>query len=318
MAQTTLFQRLGLEINSFLDKAADKTVIDKIDTLGLVIASCVLISIIYQGLEVMYGRTQEPMRTILWNIFTKAVICSICLGGGAYIAIITDAFKGLNAWAGGGDLGLYKSIDSLVDIADKISNVILKNHEYVGGLYALLFWAGFLIGLLPAFFTVLGTSLTLSILILVFPLAFICFLYKQTRQISIQWFNLFLANVFTVFFVGLFMKVVVEIMGAWIPSIAKGVDTTKVIIYMLVVGLTMGSLLSLAKGLAQGLAQVSFDTAVGSAIGSSMRGAGAVAGGMGYAAYKYGQFLRAPGANGVVSRMGQAMGRSIGKRLYRR
>ena len=146
MSGSTLFQDLGKEINVFLDKAADKTVTDKIDTLGLVIASCVLISIIYQGLEVMYGRTQEPMRTILWNIFTKAVICSICLGGGAYIAIITDAFKGLNAWAGGGDLGLYKSIDSLYGVAHKISDTILKNHEYVGGLYALLFWAGFLIG----------------------------------------------------------------------------------------------------------------------------------------------------------------------------
>ena len=317
MSGSTLFQDLGKEINVFLDKAADKTVTDKIDTLGLVIASCVLISIIYQGLEVMYGRTQEPMRTILWNIFTKAVICSICLGGGAYIAIITDAFKGLNAWAGGGDLGLYKSIDSLYGVAHKISDTILKNHEYVGGLYALLFWAGFLIGLLPAFFTVLGTSLTLSILILVFPLAFICFLYKQTRQISIQWFNLFLANVFTVFFVGLFMKIVTEIMSKWIVGIS-GDQTIRVIFQMFVIGLTMGSLLSLAKGLAQGLAQVSFDTAVGSAIGSSMRGAGAVAGGMGYAAHKYGQFLRAPGANGVVSRMGQAMGRSIGKRLYRR
>ena len=56
MSGSTLFQDLGKEINVFLDKAADKTVTDKIDTLGLVIESCVLISIIYQGMAGLRSR----------------------------------------------------------------------------------------------------------------------------------------------------------------------------------------------------------------------------------------------------------------------
>lgn len=313
------FQALGYQINLFLREATSSSVVDKIDLFGVVIGSAIIVSILYQAVEIIMGRNQAPVNNLIWDMSKKFAICSICIGGSTYVLMITDALKEIHDWFGGGSGGLYGDIDRLVDMAMKISSSILKEHNWFGGVYAILFWVGFLMALLPAFLTVLTTSLTVSILILVFPLALMSLMYKQTSQIFVQWLNMFIANTLTVFFISIFMGVVIKILNNWMPAIKNG-ETVMIIFYMFVLGATMGQFLSLAKSLAQSLAQISFDTAT-SAMGMGvMRSAGMASGGIAYGAYRYGKFLATGGIsqNTMTARAGQAIGKGIAKRFYKK
>ena len=175
-----------------------------------------------KGYAVLFGRSNEPVRDLIWEFAVKLIIIAVATNYGGWLDAIKYAMEGLHEWASGG-VNLYSALDDNWDstwdlctiVFDKASWKGLKIDAILGILFII---TAFFIAVLPAFFTVVITDFTLQILLMIAPLMIFAKLYDWIKEMFTQWLSLFFTNLLTVLFVGLVLSILQNEITNYISS----------------------------------------------------------------------------------------------------
>lgn len=284
-ASIPFFSKLGTSINAFLEVVTADALKSQAHDLGGIVALALTVVILWKSLEVILGKVQDPMREVLWDLFTKSVVVSFCLNADGWLSLVGETMKGINEWAGGGSLGLYTKLDELTEMTRTLA-VYMDDQAptMTGWFFSALPWIGFGIGVIPAFVMCLTTGLMLAALITIAPLVFFCLLFNILKEVFKSWLNLILANTIAVIFAALFLQVIINVMKKWLSALpTSGADLFLIGFMMIVLGILMSTFLAIARDISKALAAVSFESAMhsnfGKALGDSGKVAGTTAGG---------------------------------------
>jgi len=276
----TFFSDLGTTINDFLNIVTADALKSQAHDLGGIVALALTVVILWKSLEVILGKVQDPMREVLWDLFTKSVVVSFCLNADGWLSLVSETMKGINEWAGGGALGLYTKLDELTEMTRTLA-VYMDDQAptMTGWFFSALPWIGFGIGVIPAFVMCLTTGLMLAALITISPLVFFCLLFNILKEVFKSWLNLILANTIAVIFASLFLQVIINVMKKGLSGFPNSSGDLLLIGFMtIVLGILMTAFLAIAREISQALAAVSFESAMNSNFGKALNNTGKAAG----------------------------------------
>lgn len=299
------FQDLESYINNLFSILENSSVQGRISQLGTLIAITMTLFVMYKGFQILFGKSKDPIRELIWDLIMKAIVITFALNVGGWLDLVINAMKGLYEWAGGGT-NLYAQLDSIFDKTRELADIVYDKagsgitDAIVGTVYMILVYIGFLIGILPSLIIIITTTFTLKLLILVAPLMFFSLMYGWTKNMFTQWLSLVFANTFTVLFVATFFGSVITIFQDFIVhSQGSETDPAPIVLQVIVTGVVLSMLVGISKVLAERLAQASMESAMSSKFGQALAQSGAVAGGMaatpymaGRGAYKLGKYLK--------------------------
>lgn len=299
------FKDLESWINNLFNILETSSVQSKISQLGTLIAISITLFVMYKGFQILFGKSKDPIRELIWDLTMKAIIITFALNVGGWLDLVINAMKGLYEWAGGGT-NLYSQLDLIFDKTRELADIVYDKagsgltDAIVGTVYMILVYIGFLIGILPSLIIIITTTFTLKLLILIAPIMFFSLMYGWTKNMFTQWLSLVFANTFTVLFVATFFGSVITIFQDFIVhSQGSETDPAPIVLQVIVTGIVLSMLVGISKVLAERLAQASMESAMSSKFGQALAQSGAVAGGMvatpymaGRGAYKLGKYLK--------------------------
>lgn len=265
-----MFTTLGNSIDSILAFIQANVLNNKIQDLLHLFSLYILISITIKGYKCLSGKTNDPVRELIWDMVTKAIIIAFCTNANGWLTLVIEALKEFHNFAGGGD-NMYASLDILYNDVVKLSNIVYDKGNFASGMAgSILVNIGFGSAILPSVIIIAIISLSQAILLMITPLAFYCLLYPQFKNVFTQWLSMLLSNTFSLIFINLFFNAVRRQINAFIIDLSNtsSPDSINIGYQMLMMGIVLGCLIYLSRSLAEKLAQVSIDTTTSGAIAS--------------------------------------------------
>ncbi|RXK13233.1 conjugal transfer protein TrbL [Halarcobacter mediterraneus] len=283
-----MFVSIGDEIDdifSLIDSAATS---DLMTELSILFSISITIMITIKGYAILAGKTQDPIREILWDLVLKAVIITFALNIGGWLTMVIDAMNGIHQWAGG-RVSLYAEMDQLFAKAKEVANMAYeKGNMFSGTIALLLVYLGFFIGAIPALIITIVTSFTLKILVMIAPFMFFALFYGWLKNMFTQWLSLFFANTLAVLSVTLIFSAVVNKFENFIShsgnSINNGLDPFYVGVQVIIVGVLLVVLVYVAYHIAEKVATVSMESVMKSSFGRTLQDGKNIGGASGSAA----------------------------------
>ncbi|MFZ7216084.1 type IV secretion system protein [[Pasteurella] aerogenes] len=251
-------------------------------TLFTVIGVSLTIYFLGKGFAVMAGKIEAPATALIYDFATKMIIVAFMMNYGGYLdnalSIIDDLKTSLTGFSGNGIAGLMDDqLELGADIAGQLFD--LDQSEYVpleGSIASMFAWIGVAVSLFVPFFIFITTTITLKLLTVTAPIFIFCLLYNFLRNTFNQWLQLILANILTVVFIGVSLRMGMSFFGKNITDLlvqASDINLIRVGFYILGFGLFMGFLSWLSLNYASQIASVSVE---GVAYSAGLRGIGGV------------------------------------------
>lgn len=308
MDNLDLFSSVGIVIDGFLIKLQAMSLSPQVKALQATIGIAITLTILYKGYMVWAGKSQDPVRELAWDLGKKAFILSIAMGYGQWINLSVDAVRGIYEWAGGGN-AFYNQLDNLLSAFYNQIQFLwawAQDHSGISKVAAFLQALLLIVVMsicffaiaLELFFSIVACSVTNTFLIVVFPLAILCFMFNQTKNAFTQWCSMLMSNTFQLLFLFMFLKLSQKlIIGIYAPP--KEGDFMNFLpqtFEILVMSFLIVQIVKVLKELAQKMGGVTLDTAIS---GAGLMGA------VGNAAAK------APTVAGGATRMAAGAGGSI-------
>ncbi|MCR8708814.1 type IV secretion system protein [Campylobacter sp. RM5063] len=208
--QGNFFTELGNATHVILEVVRNAALSEKMTQLAVLFSITLVITIMYKGYEILFGRSQSPTKEVMWDLAAKAMIITFALNIGGWLTLVINAMDGFHEWAGG-SLSMYKQIDFIFNevrnLADSIWAKASGFSIIVAAFSIAMIYTGFGIAVLPALVVINATAFTQTILVIAAPLMFYCLLYKSTKNVFTQWLALLISNTLLVLFMSLFFKV---------------------------------------------------------------------------------------------------------------
>ncbi|OBV30142.1 hypothetical protein BKN38_05245 [Helicobacter sp. CLO-3] len=326
--KTDIFTGIGYIVNNLLDNIQQISLDDKMQQLQLLVSAIITLTIMYKGYMVLAGKSQDPIRELVWDLGRKAFILSFAMGAGAWLNYSIEAVKGIYEWAGGG-IGFYEKLDGLVDSVLSYMEVLWKEAPMrlapLTALMVVIIGICFVAITLELFFSIIACSVSNTFLIIVLPLALFCLMWNQTKQVFTQWCQLLLSNTFTLLFLFMFLSfcqsALEQIFDYKKLEEFKMVNMFLQVFEVVLICFVLVQIIKVIKSLAQNLAQVSLDSAMsgvgasqmaGAVLGGASKGAGKAA--MGAAGGAAGQSLgSALKSGGLAGAAGNLAAKGLGK-----
>lgn len=127
-----MFTGIGYTIENLLSNLQQMSLNNKMQQLQLIVSAIITLSIMYKGYMVLAGKSQDPIRELVWDLGRKAFILSFAMGAGVWLNYSIEAVKGIYEWAGGG-IGFYQQLDGLVDAVLKYMASLWKESGMSAG-----------------------------------------------------------------------------------------------------------------------------------------------------------------------------------------
>lgn len=277
-----LFSSVGITIDGMLSLLQSMSLSPQVKALQATIGLAITLTILYKGYMVWAGKSQDPMRELAWDLGKKAFILTIAMGYGQWVNLSIDAVKGIYEWAGGGS-AFYSQLDGLLSAFYDQVITLLNWASNQGGLknigLALGSWLQaigmivvmsicFFAIVLELVFSIVACSVTNTFLIIVFPLAILCFMFNQTKNAFTQWCSMLMSNTFQLLFLFMFLKASQKIiMGIYSPppQNAEFINFLGHTFEILVMSFLLVQVVKVLKELAQKMGGVTLDTAISGA-----------------------------------------------------
>lgn len=325
----TIFATVGNIVENILKAIQNTSLTTKFMQLQSVVGILIVLSIMYKGYQTLAGKTQDPIRDLVWDIARKLMILTFVLNVNGWLTSSISALKGIYEWAGGGT-GFYVRLDSvtssfveaLIGVWDRFNGF----DAIIGCFICFFMLISFLSIMITFAFTVIAASMTNTFLIIALPLALFCFMYENTRQVFVQWCNMFISNIFLLLFMTCFIDFLVNnLVGIYAASNEINKKDASIWIAILQPIFLSGILIvciQVIKTLASNLAQVSLDSAGASATQGFLGSMGKTAGGAARGAGKFGlgmvsgnmsKAMERGGAAGVAGQLLRQAGRGTKK-----
>lgn len=275
--QIDLFSSVGIIIEGLLQKLQSMSLSPQIQALQHTIGIAITITILYKGYMVWAGKSNDPVRELALDLGKKAFILTIALGYGQWVNLSINAVRGIYEFAGGGS-AFYNELDNLLNafyaqvkhmIAWQQSKSALEAMS--AALQALLIIVVmsicFLALTLELIFAIVACSVTNTFLIIVFPLAFLCFMFNQTKNAFTQWCSMLMSNTFQLLFLFMFLKASQSlILDIYKPPEKDGfIEFIGYTFEILIMSFLLVQVVKVLKELAQKMGGVTLDTAISGA-----------------------------------------------------
>ena len=272
MDDSVFFQKLGEFVASIflnLEKGASSMMFQQIIFL---VSITFTIQIMLKGYAILFGKSNEPVRELIWEFGMKMFIIAIATNLGGWLTLVTDAMNGLHEWAGGG-ISLYAELDRYFTEAGKLADAVEDKGNMVSGFfYSLIVYVGFIFGAIPAFLVIVITDLTLKILIMLAPFMLFAKMYGWLQEMFTQWLKMFFTNTLTVLIVSLLLSSTIEKIREFQIALTEMVSDTStflICIQVLIIGILIGGLVKVATTVAKEIGVVSIDSMSKNALSNS-------------------------------------------------
>ncbi|MCV3498478.1 type IV secretion system protein [Campylobacter lari] len=268
--QGNFFTELGNATHVILEVVRNAALSEKMTQLAVLFSITLVITIMYKGYEILFGRSQSPTKEVMWDLAAKAMIITFALNIGGWLTLVINAMDGFHEWAGG-SLSMYKQIDIIFnEVRNLADNIWAKASGFdtvIAGITIIIVYIAFGIAVLPALVVINATAFTQTILVIAAPLMFYCLLYKSTKNVFTQWLALLISNTLLVLFMSLFFKVFAKEIYAFVYETSKQYSNGNVDSFFIGVRMTFSSVLLVAmvfvaKVFAEKVGSVALDSAM--------------------------------------------------------
>ncbi len=273
------FTNIGKIIDSIFDLVENAGASNLMNQLTVLFSISITITIMIKGYQFLAGKSQEPVKDLIWDISLKMIIITFALNIGGWLDLVTNAMEGINQWAGGGQ-SLYAEMDKLFAKTRDLANIIKDKGSWGGGAVGrIIVYIGFAIGALPALIIIITTSFTLKVLIMIAPFMIFALFYGWLKNMFTQWLSLFFANTLTVLIVTLIFNAVIKKFNYFIgfsSNLVKNdsLDVIFVAMQVVILGILLSVLIGIARSIAKEIATVSIEGVMASQMGQSLKNSG--------------------------------------------
>lgn len=277
------FQHIGDQIDSIFvimeNSATNSTLLHQ---LTVIISISITLTVMIKGYAALAGKSQDPIRELMWDMVIKMVIIVFVLNIDGYLTMVLRAMEGIQQWASGGE-SIYAKLDELFGKTNELADYLYRStpNTFGGALSGVLAKAlayiGFALGVLPALIVVIVTSFTLKIVLILAPFMFFALLYGWLKNMFSQWLSLFFSNILTVLIVTLVLNALIDQMSGFIDYQKGGVgslDAIMIGLQVLIFGIILSVLINIAKAIAEKIATVSIEGIGQSGLGNPAGKAG--------------------------------------------
>lgn len=275
---TAIFQSIGNVVEKSFDILREASLNEKFIELQAIIASLIVISIMYQGYLTMAGKQQDPIRELVWDIARKMFILCFVLNVNGWLDSSIEALGAIYEWAGGGSV-FYEKLDNLTNAFFKSINTIWGKHNgldaIIGCFICFFMIIAFLAIILTFAFSIIKTSIANTLLIIVLPLALICFMYQSTKQMFQQWLQMFFSNIILLILLTSFIDFVCGNLTNLYSPQNESKNVFIMILFPILISAILITIVGTIESVASNLAQVSLDSSANISRGMGMMGAGA-------------------------------------------
>ena len=286
---TTIFSEIQSGVDEILKIFTDATLNEKFTWVQGSLAAILTVVIMYKGFQTLAGRTQSPIKELVWDISKKLLIMMFVLNINGWFTQSKELCDAFYNWASGGE-NFYGKLDAITEKYIQAMNSfyravdlpIFGDAVVVGPLWCMIcLTIGFIFITLAFAFTLITAQLTNTLLIFVLPIALFGLMLERTKQMFGQWLNMFISNLIVLILYSSLANLVIRVfektftitgeISANYPFYSKGISILLTSI-MLVVAIKM------VVQIAQGLASVSLDSGAGAAAAGVMGSTGAAVG----------------------------------------
>ena len=286
---TTIFSEIQSGVDEILKIFTDATLNEKFTWVQGSLAAILTVVIMYKGFQTLAGRTQSPIKELVWDISKKLLIMMFVLNINGWFTQSKELCDAFYNWASGGE-NFYGKLDAITEKYIQAMNSfyravdlpIFGDAVVVGPLWCMIcLTIGFIFITLAFAFTLITAQLTNTLLIFVLPIALFGLMWERTKQMFGQWLNMFISNLIVLILYSSLANLVIRVfektftitgeISANYPFYSKGISILLTSI-MLVVAIKM------VVQIAQGLASVSLDSGAGAAAAGVMGSTGAAVG----------------------------------------
>lgn len=274
-----LFSSVGIIIEAMLGYLQSMSLSPQVKALQATIGLAITLTILYKGYMVWAGKSQDPVRELAWDLGKKAFILTIAMGYGQWVNLSIDAVKGIYEWAGGGSAfysqldnllsAFFQQVKALVNWARSQSKIVPDVGAWMQALLMIVVMSiCFFAILLELVFSIVACSVTNTFLIIVFPLAILCFMFNQTKNAFTQWCSMLMSNTFQLLFLFMFLKASQKIiMGIYAPPTSSQtfINFIAYTFEVLIMSFLLVQVVKVLKELAQKMGGVTLDTAISGA-----------------------------------------------------
>lgn len=276
--EVNLFQGIGYIIENIFSTMKNASLTTKFMQLQSIVGILIVLSIMYKGYQTLAGKAQDPIRDLVWDIARKLMILTFVMNVSGWLTASTSALSAIYEWAGGGK-SFYAQLDKVTGSFIDVLIQVYDDNFWLSFIAIPIMLLSFVAIVATLFFTVISLSLTNTFLIIALPLALFCFMYENTRQVFVQWCNMFISNIFLLLFISIFMNFMIsQVSILYQVGNFKGTSIWLGLLHCIFVSGILVVAIQVIKSLASNLAQVSLDSAGASATQGFLGSMGKTAG----------------------------------------
>ena len=287
--KSTIFSEIQIGVDEILKIFTDATLNEKFIWVQDSLVAILAVVIMYKGFQTLAGRTQSPIKELVWDVAKKLLIMMFLLNINGYFTISKELCDAFYTWASGAQ-NFYGQLDIITDKYVEATNTFHKaidvgvfSSTIVGPIWCMIcLLIGYIFIAIAFAFTLITAQLTNTLLIFVLPIALFALMWDFTKQIFAQWLNMFISNLIVLILYSALSQMVIRVfektftlevgtIPASYPYYSKGISILLTSI-LLVVAIKM------VVQIAQGLAGVSLDSGASTATTGVMASAGAYLG----------------------------------------
>lgn len=286
---TAFFVDIGSKIEELLKELTSKSLTTEFQVFQGTISVVITLLIMYKGFQTLAGRTQSPIKELVWDIGKKLLILTFVLYSPEWFQKSQAVLTNLYEWAGGGSK-LYSELDKLtnstidfvVDMFEKTKwNFLSDNfNAHLTIMVILAAASSYFVIILSLAFKIFATTITNTLLVFVLPIAIFCLAWDRLKDVFSRFISLFISNLITLLILSSIAKTLVSTFEKTLTSInaSEVSDAINASFKMYLTAFFVMLLAKLVTDIAQGLASVSLDGATQGAMASTAGAAGALNG----------------------------------------
>ncbi len=322
---TTIFSEIQSGVDEILKIFTDATLNEKFTWIQGSLAAILTVVIMYKGFQTLAGRTQSPIKELVWDISKKLLIMMFVLNINGWFTQSKELCDAFYNWASGGE-NFYGKLDAITEKYIQAMNSfyravdlpIFGDAVVVGPVWCMIcLTIGFIFITLAFAFTLITAQLTNTLLIFVLPIALFALMWERTKQMFGQWLNMFISNLIVLILYSSLANLVIRVFETTFTLGVTGIDKTFPFfskgISILLTSIMLVVAIKMVVQIAQGLASVSLDSGAGAAAAGVMGSTGAAVGMAGKAGKAVGGMAGRSVMGGVAGAVDAGGG--IGSRL---
>ena len=269
----------------------NKSFLNYVDNLKSLLATFLLLWIIYNAIQIMYGKNNRNVKDFFWESFIKCIVITFCLNSGGWLSYVNDIFNGIKnidislgvfSLMGQLDIWLNNFWTAMIWVSQN-SSIFKPFSSLATFLYILFLCLIFFFGCYKLVKTYSINMFLGMFLMAIAPLMFLILLVPVLKNTFSEYLKLLVSNILTIVILTIMIFGVNSLVGFFyfngIELISN--DTSNLfqsLFYFVLGSIVLETFASIAINLAESLSGANLESAVSQSSTNSLAKYGALAG----------------------------------------